>query len=154
VHKERNIKKSKTHRVFCVLCLLVCVNIFSQTNIDSLKITQLTTDDYETLSNVDINGHKAKVTKNYILIEDGNIWNLKDKIKYLFTPTDVKRTNEIEFLNIDVYSETAVVVYRLKSIFDDNGKNTESNWSESVVCKKNDKWKLSLTHSAPIKEKC
>ena len=113
----------------------------------------MTTDDYETLSNVDINGHKAKVTKNYILIEDGNIWNLKDKIKYLFTPTDVKRTNEIEFLNIDVYSETAVVVYRLKSIFDDNGKNTESNWSESVVCKKNDKWKLSLTHSTPIKKK-
>ena len=63
---------------------------------DLLKIKQLIIHDYATLSNV---------TDDYILIEDGHIWDLKDEIEYLFKPTNIKRKNEFKFLNIDINSK-------------------------------------------------
>jgi hypothetical protein len=141
------------NRLIIALTLFLSVNAFPQNENDSLKITQLIIDDYETLSNVDVNGHISNVTNDYILIEDGNIWDLEDEIKYLFNPTQVKRTNEFEFLKIDIINETATVIYKLKSTFDDNGKISEKNWAESIICKKiNGVWKISLIHSTPIRK--
>jgi hypothetical protein len=141
------------NRLIIALTLFLSVNAFPQNENDSLKITQLIIDDYETLSNVDVNGHISNVTNDYILIEDGNIWDLEDEIKYLFNPTQVKRTNEFEFLKIDIINETAAVIYKLKSTFDDNGKISEKNWAESIICKKiNGVWKISLIHSTPIRK--
>lgn len=151
VHREMN---HKTKHLIRIITLLFSVSAFSQNENDSLLITRLIIDDYETLSNVDVNGHISNVTDDYILIEDGNIWDLEDEIKYLFNPTKVKRTNEFKFLNIDIGNETAVVIYKLKSTFDDKRKTSEKNWSESIVCKKiNGVWKISLIHSTPIRGK-
>ena len=109
-----------------------------------MKIKQLIIHDYATLSNV---------TDDYILIEDGHIWDLKDEIEYLFKPTNIKRKNEFEFLNIDINSKQGVAIYKLISTFDDNGQISTKEWSESVVCKKiNGDWKISLLHSTPVRE--
>jgi hypothetical protein len=38
-------------------------------------------------------------------------------------------------------------------IIDDDGKISEKNWSESIICKKiNGLWKISLIHSTPIRK--
>jgi hypothetical protein len=141
------------NRLIIVLTLLFSVNAFAQNENDSLKITQLIIDDYERLSNIDVIGHISNVTDDYILIEDGNIWSLKDEIKFLFNPTKTKRTNTFKFLKIDIINETAIVIYKLNSTFDDDGKISEKNWSESIVCKKiNGLWKISLIHSTPIRK--
>jgi hypothetical protein len=141
------------NRLIIVLTLLFFVNAFAQNENDSLKITQLIIDDYERLSNIDVIGHISNVTDDYILIEDGNIWSLKDEIKFLFNPTKTKRTNTFKFLKIDIINETAIVIYKLNSTFDDDGKISEKNWSESIVCKKiNGLWKISLIHSTPIRK--
>ena len=90
---------------YLFIVLLVGFGCVNKPSDDLLKIKQLIVHDYETLSNVDIEGHKSNVTDDYILIEDGNIWDLKDEIEYLFKPTNIKRKNEFEFLNIDISSK-------------------------------------------------
>ena len=135
------------------IVLLVGFGCVKKPSDDLLKIKQLIIHDYETLSNVDIEGHKSNVTDDYILIEDGHIWDLKDEIEYLFKPTNIKRKNEFEFLNIDINSKQGVAIYKLISTFDDNGQISTKEWSESVVCKKiNGNWKISLLHSTPVRE--
>ena len=77
VHREMN---HKTKHLIRIITLLFYVSAFSQNENDSLLITRLIIDDYETLSNVDVNGHISNVTDDYILIEDGNIWDLEDDV--------------------------------------------------------------------------
>ena len=136
-----------------LLTLLGPISAFTQTNLNSLKTVQLITDDYEFFSNTDIVGHTSKVTKDYICVEDGIFWNLEDEIKHLFKSTTVIRTNVFDFHKITVYSETALAVYKLKSVFNDRGEISEKHWAESVFCKKiNGVWKISLLHSTPIQK--
>ena len=128
-----------------LLTLLVPISAFTQTSLNSLKIVQLITDDYEFFSNADIVGHTSKVT------EDGNFWNLEDEVKNLFKSTTVIRTNIFDFHKITVYSETALAVYKLKSVFNDRGEISEKHWAESVFCKKtNGVWKNAQPHSTLI----
>ena len=137
---------------YLFMVLLIGLGCANKPSDDLLKIKQLIIHDYETLSNVDIEGHKSNVTNDYILIEDGNIWDLKDEIEYLFKPTNIKRKNEFEFLNIDINPKQGVAIYKLTSTFDDNGQISTKKWSESVVCEKiNGDWKISLIHSSPIR---
>ncbi len=136
---------------YLFIVLLVAFGCAKKPSNDLLKIKQLIIRDYETLSNVNVEGHKSNVTNDYILIEDGNIWYLEDEIKYLFKPTNIKRKNKFDFLNIDINSKRGIAIYKLTSTFDDNGQISTKEWSESVVCKKiNEDWKISLIHSSPI----
>ena len=66
---------------YLFMVLLIGLGCANKPSDDLLKIKQLIIHDYETLSNVDIEGHKSNVTNDYILIEDGNIWDLKDEIE-------------------------------------------------------------------------
>ena len=142
------------NQLMIVFSLLFSVNTFAQNKNDSLQVNQLIFDYYETFTNRNLNAYKATLSDDYLLIEDGNIWDLEEELKYLFNPTTVKRTNEFEFLRVDLDLEIAIVNYKLKSIYNDNGDIYEKNWVESIVCKKiNGSWKVSLLHSTPIKEK-
>ena len=128
-----------------LLTLLGPISAFTQTSLNSLKIVQLITDDYEFFSNADIVGHTSKVT------EDGNFWNLEDEIKNLFKSTTVIPTNVFDFHKITIYSKTALAVYKLKFVRNDRGEISEKHWAESVFCKKtNGVWKNAQPHSTLI----
>jgi ketosteroid isomerase-like protein len=140
------------NRLIIILTLFLSVNVFAQSENDSLQINQLIFDYYESFTNRNLNAYKATLSDDYLLIEDGNIWDLEEELKYLFNPTTVKRTNEFEFLRVDLNLEIAIVHYKLKSIYNDNGNIYEKIWVESIVCKKiNSSWKVSLLHSTPIR---
>ena len=53
------------------------MNVFSQQKNDSSKIVQLLKEDYKTLASWDIEKHKDFCTDDYILIENGEIWNME-----------------------------------------------------------------------------
>lgn len=124
------------NRLMIVFSLLFSGNTFAQNEIDSLQVNQLIFDYYKTFTNRNLNAYKATLSDDCLLIEDGNIWDLEEELKYLFNPTTVKRINKFEFLRADLNHEIAIVIYKLKSVYNDNGNKYEKNWVESIVCKK------------------
>jgi len=139
--------------LFLFLTLSFPFDLSAQIENDSLKVNQLIFDYYESFTNRNLAEYKATLSDDYLLIEDGNIWDLEQELKYLFNPTTVKRSNNFEFLSVDINNDIAIVIYKLNSIYNDNGNTYEKNWAESIVCKKlNGKWEVSLLHSTPIRE--
>lgn len=68
------------HR-FLILSLLVSINIFSQQKSDSSEIIDLLKEDY-TMVGLDIKTNMENCTADYLLIEDGEIWNMEKEVAY------------------------------------------------------------------------
>ena len=129
------------------------MNVFSQKKNDSTNIVQLLKEDYKTLVNSDIVKHKRYCTDDYILIEDGEIWDMeKEADNYKKNVNRIlDRKDYFDFHFIRILGNTAYTVYHLKSDIKENGKLTTKQWNESVIFRKvRGKWKIALIHSTPI----
>ncbi|MFT6867439.1 MAG: hypothetical protein ACJA08_002282 [Cyclobacteriaceae bacterium] len=99
-------------------------------------------------------------TKDFMLFEDGMIWNNDSIAHYLrikqqqSSKSDYKRINRFDFLN-PVHSQNSVwIVYENYAAWI-KGKDTvrTAHWSESVMAiKENNKWKLQRLHSTTVKK--
>lgn len=141
------------HR-FLILSMLVSINIFSQQKNDSTEIIDLLKQDYKTMVGMDIKKHMTNCTEDYLLIEDGEIWNMEIEADYYRKNAHriIERKDHFDFTYIKILDNTAYAVYNLKSDISENGKLTQKNWNESTIFRKvNGKWKIALIHSTPIK---
>ena len=50
---------------------------YSQESSDSTEIIHVLKEDYKTMVTHDINKHKSFCTEDYLLIENGEIWNME-----------------------------------------------------------------------------
>ena len=101
----------------------------------------------------DINKHKGFCTEDYLLIENGEIWNMeREAIDYKKKAQRViQRNDHFDFKYVKVENNTAYVVYGLKSDITESGKLTTRHWNESTIFRKVDgSWKIALIHSTPI----
>ena len=129
------------------------MNVFSQEKNDSSKIVQLLKEDYKTLASWDIEKHKDFCTDDYILIENGEIWNMeKEADNYKKNVHRVLgRKDYFDFNFVRIFGNTAYTVYYLKSDITEDGKLITKHWNESVIFRKvHGKWKIALIHSTPI----
>ncbi len=136
--------------LFLVLSIFLFKDIFSQERNDSTAIVELLKADYKTMVNHDINKHRGYCTDDYILIENGEIWNMEqeaaDYKKKAHRVLD--RKDYFDFKFIKILENTAYVVYNLKSDITENNKLTTKRWSESVIFRKTENgWKIALIHS-------
>jgi len=141
------------HR-FLILSLLVSINIFSQQKNDSTEIIQLLKEDYKTMVNMDIKRHMNNCTEDYLLIEDGEVWNMEKESDFYRKNASrtIERKDHFDFKYIKIVGNIAYTVYNLKSDIIENRKLTQKNWNESTIFRKvNGKWKIALIHSTPIK---
>lgn len=132
------------------------MNVFSQENNDSTEIVQLLKEDYKTMVAWDIEKHKGFCTDDYILIENGEIWNMeKEADNYKENVQRVlARKDYFDFHFVRILGNTAYTVYNLKSDITEDGKLTTKHWNESVIFRKvQGKWKIALIHSTPITAK-
>jgi hypothetical protein len=136
-----------------IFTFLISINVFSQKKNDSATLVQLLKEDYKTMINWDIDQHKGYCTDDYILIEEGEIWNMeKEADNYKKNVNRVlDRKDYFDFNFIRILGNTAYTVYNLKSDITENGKLTTKQWNESVIFRKvQGKWKIALIHSTPI----
>lgn len=136
-----------------IFTFLISIHVFSQKRNDSANIVQLLKEDYKTMVNWDIDKHKGYCTDDYILIEDGEIWNMeKEADNYKKNVNRVlDRKDYFDFHFIRILGNTAYTVYNLRSDITENGKLTTKHWNESVIFRKaGGKWKIALIHSTPI----
>lgn len=136
-----------------ICSVLLSINIFSQEKTDSVEIVQLLKDDYQTMAPYDIKKHLEYCTNDYVLIENGDIWNMEIESEHYKKNAHRKiaRKDYFEFKYLRIFTDIAYAVYNLKSDITENGKLITKNWNESVIFRKLEgKWKIELIHSTPI----
>ena len=143
---------------FCKLLFLLFIssNGVAQSTKDSIAIAQLIIADYKTLGNWDLERHLQNCTKDYILIENGEIQTLADESEYFKKNAArvISRTDTFNFRRITIINSIAYAVYNLQSTIVEKGVAKKYHWSESVVCTKiNKEWKIALLHSTSLVSK-
>lgn len=73
----------KTH-LLLLFCLFAMPVLAQQQ--DTAAIITLLKNDYQTLATLDTAKHREHCADDYLLIENGEIWDLKKEFEYLFIP--------------------------------------------------------------------
>ncbi len=105
---------------------------------------------FEAMSQIDHNKMKTVVTKDFILLEHGEVWSIDD-LANMVKASDYKRTNYFSIINTQYQGDIAWINYWNKAIFS-NGENSRDRlWLESVVVlKQKGHWALSQMHSTRL----
>lgn len=130
------------------------IESYCQGKADSIAVVKLLTLDYQTMENFDITGHINNCTSDYLLIENGEVWDLARESRYFRENKHrkISRKNTFNFKKVYTTGGYAYAVYELQSDIFENGKMTRYLWTESAVFKKaNGKWKIALIHSTKIR---
>ena len=140
--------------LICLFCLSFSAIAFSQKK-DTTTIIQLLKSDYSTLLSMDLKKHMSNCTEDYLLIEDGEIWNMEQESKWYKDEGNkvTDRKDNFDFKHIRIDGNVAYVVYNLRSDIIKEGNPIQKNWNESTIFRKvNGEWKIALIHSTPIKQ--
>jgi len=95
-------------------------------------------------------------TKDFLLLENGEVWNNDSISTYLnnaiLKKPIPKRVNEIEFIKVKVLDGMAWVTYKNKATFSFENKIFSKHWLESATAVLTENgWKLEMLHSSPTK---
>ena len=140
--------------LICLFYLSFSAIAFSQKNVTTI-IIQLLKNDYGTMLSMDLKKHISNCTEDYLLIEDGDIWNIEKESKWYKDDANkvTDRKDNFDFKHIRIDGNFAYAVYNLRSDITKEGKLTQKNWNESTIFRKvNGEWKIALIHSTPIKQ--
>ena len=102
------------------------------------------------MSNVDHAKMKAAVTKDFILLEHGEVWTIEDLMAAV-KPSEYKRTNYFSVIGVHSQADMAWINYWNKANFDNNEVSQDVVWLESVVVVQDQGvWKLAQMHSTRL----
>jgi hypothetical protein len=143
--------------------LLISNTITSQSvatkEIETIK--QLVQDAFDDVwSKYDSSKLKTHHTNDFMLLENGHVWNNDTIANYqakgLKRPAR-KRINSFDFIKFEQYGTSIWAAYHNYATFTGkDGKTTKAQWLESIVAIKTETgWKLKMMHSTwvPIKSK-
>lgn len=149
-------------RIFQFLIMLMAVTAIGQ-NSEKTKedqIEDLITNSFQKIfSDMDPQALDTYCTKDFLLLETGEVWDMDKMRNYLKQAgerkTEVKRINSFDFIEIKIEGKTAWVAYYNKAEFMSGDKLIrEMNWLESATAILTEEgWKLQLLHSTMAKEK-
>lgn len=145
-----------------LLTFLWTVPSFSQTQTksDEEQIQELVQAMFDDLfSNFDSEKITAYLTDDFILLEDGEIWDMEIIRNYLNSQKGKEnlpiRVNRFEFIEIKIFGNRAWAAYKnWATITRDGNVIREPHWLESITAIKTDSgWKMEMMHSTPVPKK-
>ncbi|HRG23687.1 MAG TPA: nuclear transport factor 2 family protein [Chitinophagaceae bacterium] len=143
-----------------VLTFMVAVQFFSAVSQSTVSAKELNVQEtiialFQSLADRDFYKMKESCTGDFIVLENGVIWNLdtlQEKINLSKAIPDFNRVNTIEFTDTRIKGKTAWVSYHNRADYIRNGKKSYVQWLESaVLVKAGRKWKVQLLHSTVVK---
>lgn len=143
-------------KLFIAALFLLCFNTVSAQDKQAELVNQVIIKFFDGLSEPSEQKLKETTTKDFVLLEDGEVWNLDSLTRYFEGIRKAKtvRVNEFKFIKNQAQGNTAWVSYHNKATFTTNDKARSIEWLESAVLVKEGKeWKISLLHSTPIRRK-
>src|SRR5688572_21683126 len=99
--------------IFIILSIMIFQFGYSQESSDSTEIVQVLKEDYKTMVTHDITKHKSLCTEDYLLIENGEIWNMeREAIDYKKKEhRGIERNDYFDFKYLRIEGNTAYAVY-------------------------------------------
>ena len=140
-------------KICLALCLIFCSAIASAQD-DSIKATIVRF--FDGLTELNESKLKESTTADFILLENGEVWNLDTLINRIRPRKQMnfKRVNSFNFINTQQNAEVAWVSYENTADITMNDKQRTVKWLESAVLKKQSgKWRIVLLHSTVINQK-
>jgi ketosteroid isomerase-like protein len=108
---------------------------------------------FDGISEIDADKLRAYATDDFILLEDGHLWNIDTLVNKISARkgSGIKRVNKFQFIKTEQAENIAWVSYHNTADFSLNEKQQTVNWLESAVLKKESgRWKLKLLHSTRV----
>lgn len=144
--------------VIYIICFTTLSYGQSSIKTDESQIKELIIKSFDEIwSTLDSKNIDKYYTNDFLLLENGEIWNNDSVSKYLNkAATKIplpNRVNSIEFIDIKIFNGTAWVAYKNQAIFSiDNKIIREAMWLESAnaILTENG-WKLEMLHSTRTK---
>ena len=139
-----------------ILLFITCFSLKAQQpdSKDPLAVKQAISNLFDGVSNLDTKLIKQDCTPDFLLLEDGQVWNMDTLVNKLLTPgPKFTRVNKLNFIAVKVSGPNAWVAYHNTGQFNSSdGKQFEINWLESaVLIKQNNHWVISMLHSTMLK---
>lgn len=111
---------------------------------------------FDGIAELDFAKLKAAATPDFMLLEDGLVWNT-DSLVHVLAPlkkVNFKRTNQLNFIRTEVTGNLAWVAYHNTATITINGQPRNVAWLESAVLRKEGKeWRVQLLHSTVLRPK-
>ncbi len=148
-----------------ILSLSVCTIVFSQSNEETQFQSIVENLFQQVFSDLETEKIQHYLTDDFLLFEDGEIWNTDsiriytERLKKQFNNEEnkintFKRTNSFKFIKSESDAQSGTIYYENFADFTMNGTSiAKMHWLESAVFRKTkDGWKISFLHSSPVKE--
>jgi ketosteroid isomerase-like protein len=121
---------------------------------DVATVKQLLEDWYSIFyTKLDKEKYRAMLTKEYLLLENGEILDADGDIALMPRPEDeYKRTDVFDFRSIKLQGDFAYAVYFLKTDIDDkkNGKRHREFLESAILRRDGKSWQVALLHSTRL----
>ena len=135
---------------FLLPLLLVSINTSAQKDSSETTVIRF----FDGLSELSETRLRETTTPDFILLEDGEVWNIDTLIAKIepMKKQRFKRVNKFSFITTEEKGDIAWVSYHNTAEFTVNDKVQTVNWLESaVLIKQSGVWKMKLLHSTRIK---
>lgn len=141
-------------RVFVLIAALLLVSLYTHAQDEKVKIQSVVINFFDGLSKLNSDEIKANCTADFVLLENGKVWNTDSLINFIapLKTMNFKRANTLKFISTDQNNEVAWVSYYNTADITLNAQQMNLKWLESaVLIKEKDGWKIKLLHSTVIK---
>ena len=140
-------------KITCLLLFVILFHFsgFSQPEKDSIEAS--ISKFFDGLSWIDADRLKAYTTADFLLLEDGEVWNMDTLITKISSRKNsgIRRVNSFRFIQTEQSGTIAWVSYHNRADFSLDEKKQTVKWLESAVLRKeNGRWKIQLLHSTRI----
>ena len=143
----------KVFWVFFTIAISVCGYSQTMNDNDTSDVQHVIVKLFDGIAEIDSAKIAKYITKDFLLLEDGLIWNSDSLVKVLLPmkSQQFKRTNEFKFIRHEVKDKMAWVAYSNTAYMSFHGQKREVNWRESAVLVKDSTgWRVKMLHSTRL----
>lgn len=149
----------KSFQLLLMLFLTASAAAQTSTESDEELIKDLIVDSFQDIfSNLDPETLGTYYTEGFLLLENGEVWDLEIITNYMNRANQQQnqpeRINSFEFIETRIEGKMAWTAYHNKASFEKDGEVVgEMNWLESATAiKTEDGWKLQMLHSTVVEK--
>ncbi|QDP02412.1 hypothetical protein [Thalassotalea sp. PS06] len=136
-------------RSFFIAFTLLTLSLQANAEAEFPPSFQPVIDIFSGLSDGDKDKVKNSVTDDFILLEQGEVWDLEITLSIVKGP--IPRTNGFNIISSDIRDDLALYNYWTQSKIGEGDNPSVITWLESVVVVKTDQgWKLQQFHSTKV----
>ncbi|RAV98957.1 nuclear transport factor 2 family protein [Pseudochryseolinea flava] len=144
---------NKTILLVFFFCVTATTSLYAQGDEAAIKQSIITM--FDGMSKLDEQIVRGELTKDFQLLEDGEVWNA-DSLTSFFKTMDkaaFSRINKFDFIKIEKRDNVAWVSYFNEAQIAYRERKFTIKWLESaVLVKDNKRWRISFLHSTKLRQ--